>query len=482
MVQVLNTKPHPSREVPSMHRRILCLCSLIAIAVVHQRCSSALDKASVTPTPATDSNTTQYASRQASIHGNAMLGAVVGAHVTVYAMDPNTGILDANMALGAVVTDSSGEYNVVVDANTLDGHPFALQMRGGSYVEEASGATVVLGDTTYTTLLPPLATDGNVVAALGPLPDMAYQLFQRQVAAGGAQDSNLATLIANASYQVSQAFGIPDVVGTLPADPNSSIPNDASGQYTLILAAISHAAAQAGVNSTAMAAAFSTTFAADGNFTGLGNGNVTVRDPNGRPISLAPPSFATLQNTVTSIGNGNIVLPRVQPPPSFAPPTLQPRPPDTAPVGYVPGAPPVIDPNTPVTPMPLPTVIPTGRPDPNTVSNPNVVTHPPGPTPTPTPTPISIPIPTPTPSPDTCTTQTYTNYGRGFFANNCLTCHSQGGDGFSSIDLTTFASISANRTRISGQIEAGLMPRNATLPTDVRNGILAWLSCTDLLR
>ena len=72
---------------------------------------------------------------------------------------------------------------------------------------------------------------------------------------------------------------------------------------------------------------------------GLGNGNVTVIDPNGRPIALMPPSFATLQNTVARIGNGNIVLPHLQPPTGFAPPTFTPHPPTVAPVGYFPGAP-----------------------------------------------------------------------------------------------------------------------------------------------
>ncbi len=418
-----------------------------------------------TPYAGSNGNTAAAANRQASIRGNAMLGAVAGAQVTVYGMNPNTGVLDANVALGLVITDTAGDYNILVDANTLAGHPYALQMHGGSYVEEASGATVELGNTIYTTLLPPLASDGNVTAALGPLPDMAYQLFQHQVAAGGAQDGNLATLISNASYQVSQAFGIPDVIGTLPANPNQDIPNDATGQYALILAAISHAAAQAGVDSTSMAAAFAISFAADGNLTGVGHGQVTVRDPNGQPITLAPPTFATLQNTVTSIGNGNIVLPHLQPPPSFTAPTFSSLPPLVAPFGYFPGALPSTDPNTiSVTPLPVPTV---------------GITHPTTPIST---NPNATSSPNSVSAPDICVTQTYSNYGQDFFATNCLSCHAQGGDGFAAIDLTTFASISANRLRIYGQIETGAMPRNGSLSPNVRNGILAWLSCSLLLR
>ena len=200
---------------------------------------------------------TSPVSRQASIHGNAMLGAVAGSHVTVYGMDPNTGVLDANDALGAVVTAANGEYNIVVDANALRDRPFALQMRGGTYIEEASGQTVSLGDAAYTTLLPagmpPMATSSP---PWGPCQIWPISSSCTKLPAGGVQDTNVATLIVNASYQVSQAFGIPDVIGTLPADPNGDIPNDTSGQYTLILAAISHAAAQAGVSSSTMAAAF----------------------------------------------------------------------------------------------------------------------------------------------------------------------------------------------------------------------------------
>ena len=452
---------------------------MIAIAAFNLRCSSAQSSGVDTPTPYAGGDTTNTTSdnRQASIRGNAMLGAVAGAQVTVYGMDPNSGVLDANVALGAVVTDLAGEYNILVDANTLAGHPYAVQMRGGSYVEEASGATVELGNTIYTTLLPPLASDGNVTAALGPLPDMAYQLFQHQIAAGGAQDGNLATLISNASYQVSQAFGIPDVVGTLPANPNGDIPNDATGQYTLILAALSHAAAQAGVDSTTMAAAFAAGFTADGNFIGVGHSSVTVLDPNGHSITLAPPSFATLQNTVTDIGNGNIVLPHLQPPASFSPPTFQPIPPVIAPATYTPGAPPVIDPNTiSVTPMPVPTVG-TTNPNGTTPSRPTTpISTNPNTTPS-NPNGVSVPS-----TPDICATLTYTNYGQAFFAANCLSCHAPGGEGYATIDLTAYANISANQARILGQIETGAMPRNGSLSPSVRDGILAWLSCSQLLR
>ena len=37
----------------------------------------------------------------------------------------------------------------------------------------------------------------------------------------------------NANYVVSQAFGISDVVGILPANTFGVIPNDATGQYAL---------------------------------------------------------------------------------------------------------------------------------------------------------------------------------------------------------------------------------------------------------
>ena len=289
-----------------------------------------------------------------TVTGNAMLGPVDGATVTAYALAED-GSLDTSVVLGTATTDSNGEYTLTIPNSALPvDAPIGLEMNGGTYTEESSGDTVDLSGKSYTTLLASVDKSSSVNAAVGPLPDMAFKKFKAQMDAGLPPDSTMKKLVTDSNYQVSQAFGISDVVGVLPANTYGTIPDDTRGQYALVMAAISKAAHTAGTDSTAMADAYGKSLLDHGDFSAVGSGSVDVKDATGHAVSFTPPSLSNLATTVTQIGAGSITLPGVKPPETFSPPNFKEAPPTTAPPAYVPGTPPKLPPiekpNVPSTP------------------------------------------------------------------------------------------------------------------------------------
>lgn len=267
-----------------------------------------------------------------SIGGSAIFGPVDGASVSVYSVNSNGSLASTPLASG--VTDANGNYNINV--GSAPSGPVAIQLSGGTYVEEASGATVSLANKTYTTLLPSVEANSSYSAALGPLPDIAYQKFAAQIQAGLSSGTTVQQLVINSNYQISQAFGLPDVVGVVPSNPYGAIANNANGQYALVLAALSEAAHNAGTDSTAMAEAYAKTFLNNGNLVSMSAQSVT--NSQGSPIMITPPSMSSLAGTVAKIGNGQIPMSGIVPPPYFTAPTFNATPSASAPADYNPGA------------------------------------------------------------------------------------------------------------------------------------------------
>lgn len=61
---------------------------------------------------------------------------------------------------------------------------------------------------------------------------------------------------------------------------------------------------------------------------------------------------------------------------------------------------------------------------------------------------------------------TWANFGQGFFASRCNSCHA-----------FTHTNIRGDLTRVSQQISSGRMPRGSSLTTAQRTRILAYLTC-----
>jgi len=268
---------------------------------------------------------------QATIDGMASFGPVAEGTVTAHPID-DKGVLNTSETLATTKTDAEGKYTLKL--KKLHNGPIGVQISGGTYSEEANGAKVKL-TRKFTTVIPEVTEGDTLQAAVGPLGEMAFQRLQEQVKNGGlAQGSTVSEIAKNSNFAVSQAFGISDIVGTLPSNPNGTIGNDDKGKYALVLAALSKAAVDAGTDSTAMAAALAANFKAQGV---INPSATTVVGADGKTRTFIPPTGTQLTNTMTNITSGTLKLPKMKIPAGFVPPVVNPVPPKVAPPSYRPG-------------------------------------------------------------------------------------------------------------------------------------------------
>ncbi len=159
------------------------------------------------------------------VNGAVVLGPVAGATVNLYALDSDGH--QGNRVAGPLTTDAQGDWGV--DLGGQPG-PFLVVSQGGSYLDEASGATVAAPE--LLSLLP----DGSREVAITPLSD-ALTRRVRQQAAGGALHSALAE--ARSEFQTAFAF---DPLSVLPSDPLNPEANagEARNAYAAVLGALSH--------------------------------------------------------------------------------------------------------------------------------------------------------------------------------------------------------------------------------------------------
>lgn len=139
------------------------------------------------------------------IRGSAVDALIADAQVSIYGLENG----DRGVKLGGATTDASGAYSVDIQTHS---RPVLVEIRGGSYVEEASGALVTLGD-------------GQVLRAVGmyesgqvhdimvtPLTHMATALAEYKI--GNGMSAEVA--IEEAASIVDQFFAL-DAGGTRPA-------------------------------------------------------------------------------------------------------------------------------------------------------------------------------------------------------------------------------------------------------------------------
>jgi hypothetical protein len=161
------------------------------------------------------------------VRGVASKGPLQGSTVCAFAIVNNA----KSSALGTCAANiANGAYSI--DIGTYTG-PVLLEVLGGSYIDEASGATAIL--TAPLRSMIGNAAGGTVSAAITPLTELAFQ-DANSLAAG------LSLVRMNAAIQnVQTKFGVADIVNTQPVDA-LSVPADASAAqktYALALATIS---------------------------------------------------------------------------------------------------------------------------------------------------------------------------------------------------------------------------------------------------
>ncbi len=168
------------------------------------------------------------------IEGHAIDSLVQGGTVTAYAF--NTG--QRGKALGSAQTDTQGLYSVTV--KSYSGLVY-LELRGGTYVDEATGTVTSLKPDQFLSTLK-YVEGGKDIGSLmiTPLTTIAASLAQARISSG----KSIFTAIDEANNDITHLFGI-NILTTFPLNLTGGEASFSdSGQYGLILAGLSQMAAQ----------------------------------------------------------------------------------------------------------------------------------------------------------------------------------------------------------------------------------------------
>jgi hypothetical protein len=196
------------------------------------------------------------------ISGTAVKGPVSGATVTAYTV--TNGAMGTQLASG--MTDSQGNFNISND--TYSG-TVMLQMSGGTYIDEATGATMSMSPGDVMTCVIPSVSSGASVTGIQvtPLTSMAQAMANNM--AGGMTGSN----IAAANTSVGNYFMVNDILHTQPMNPLVSGASGTATQdmknYGMAIAAMSQSAKDMGMTSSSSMVTSMMSDASDGVMNGL---------------------------------------------------------------------------------------------------------------------------------------------------------------------------------------------------------------------
>ncbi len=173
---------------------VLCL-AMLALAGCS---SSGSDSTATVPPPATST----------TLSGMASKGPLKGATVKVFAVQ--NGVVDMTAPIGVGQTDANGNYSI--DLGNYQNAPVVVEVTGGSFTDEVSGATVTLNIPLHTAVA--IVETGSTTVAVTPITELAFQK-----AKGGGTFTEAAINTANAT--VGATFSVNDPVSSLPI-PNGT--------------------------------------------------------------------------------------------------------------------------------------------------------------------------------------------------------------------------------------------------------------------
>lgn len=175
-----------------------------------------------------------------TITGTAIKGPVSGATVTVFAI--NNGAMGAQ--IGAGTTDAQGNFTMSI--GTYSG-PVMLRMTGGTYTDEATGASMSMQSGDTMTSMMPQAIAGAVMSGVQITPVTSMAQIRAQTMTGGMTPAN----ITAANTAMGNYFSVSDILFTRPMNPLT--PGSATGatqdmrNYGMALAAMSQYAQTIGM-------------------------------------------------------------------------------------------------------------------------------------------------------------------------------------------------------------------------------------------
>lgn len=204
------------------------------------------------------------------ISGAAVKGPISGGTVTAFAI--TNGTMGAQLASGT--TDSQGHYTMSI--GTYSG-PIMLQMSGGTYVDEATGATMTMapGDV-MTAVMTTLSTNTTVTGIqITPLTSMAQAMAHNMT--GGMTDVN----ITAANTAIGKYFMVNDILHTQPMNPlvsgSSGTATQEMRNYGMAIAAMTQYAQNMGMTSSSGIVTSMMNDASDGVLNGMmGSAQITM--------------------------------------------------------------------------------------------------------------------------------------------------------------------------------------------------------------
>jgi hypothetical protein len=166
------------------------------------------------------------------IAGTAAKGPVSGATVTAFAI--GNGMMGAQIGTGT--TDMQGNFTVSIGAYS---GPVMLRMSGGTYTDEATGASMTMQSGDIMTSIMPQAIAGAVMSGVQITPLTSMAQMRAQSMSGGMTAVN----ITAANTAMGNYFSVSDILYTHPMNPLT--PGSGTGatqdmrNYGIMLAAMS---------------------------------------------------------------------------------------------------------------------------------------------------------------------------------------------------------------------------------------------------
>ena len=173
---------------------VLCL----AVMALSGCAGSGSDNAATAPPPATST----------VLSGMASKGPINSGTVKVFAV--RNGVVDTTAPIGQGQTDANGNFSVDLGAHQHT--PVVVEVTGGSFTDEVSGATVGLNAPMHTAVAN--VETGSTTVAVTPITELGFKRAR-------GQGSLTEAAINTANTAVGSTFSVADIVSSLPI-PNGT--------------------------------------------------------------------------------------------------------------------------------------------------------------------------------------------------------------------------------------------------------------------
>lgn len=262
------------------------------------------------------------------VTGYAIKGPVGSASVSAYAI--SGGQMGAQ--IGTATTDANGKFSIAIGSY---GGPLMLQVAGGSYTDEATGALMPMATGDVISAILPTVAAGAKIDGIQVTPVTAMAQSMAQHMTGGMTDTN----IAAANLAMGSHFGVSDILHVQPMNPlvagsGTGATQDAKN-YGMTLAAMSQYAKTLGLSTSSAMVTAMMNDATDGVFDGkagsnpvqmggMGGGMMMPANAGTSGMGSAMSAFmssaqnrsgVTTPDLVTKLSGASAQIPPVTPPP-----------------------------------------------------------------------------------------------------------------------------------------------------------------------